>query len=308
MTVPLLLPPGACLLHVGPYKTGSSSIQAAMHQQRDALRRHGVVYAGRTARARRPGWAVIGTTPRGRRTATIEEWLELADEVRAAADQRVCVSTEDLARVEPGIARRVVEDLGPERTHVLTVVRRLDRLLPSQWQQRAQSFKTDDYDEYLHVVLDPGGPADHQSRRAFWASHDLAKVLGTWAGAAGADRVIAVVADEADRALLPRTVEQLLGLPDGLLQEVQGGNPSLSHNAVEVLRRLNVLAEERGWPDEVYARVVREAAHAMKYAGRSEHDVTVPRLPAWAANRVRRAQRPSRGRARRGRGARGRGR
>ena len=282
-----LLPPGACLLHVGPYKTGSSAIQAALHHRRAALREHGVLYAGSTARARRPGWAVIGVTPRGRRTATIEEWLELADEVRAAADLRVCVSTEDLARVDAAVARRVVEDLGPSRTQVLTVVRRLDRLLPSQWQQRAQSFKTDDYDEYLHAVLDRDGPEDHPSRRAFWASHDVGKVLGTWSTAASPAHVIAVVADEEDRALLPRTFEQLLGLPDGLLREATGSNPSLSHNAVELLRRLNVLAQDRGWPDEVYARVVREAAHAMKYTGRSEHDVTVPRLPGWAADRVR---------------------
>jgi hypothetical protein len=287
VTGSLLLPSGSCLLHVGPYKTGSSSIQAALHQQRELLRDHGVRYAGRTSRARRAGWAVIGTTPRGRRTATIEEWLELVDEVRSAHEARVCVSTEDLARVDEATARRVVGDLGVERTHVLTVVRRLDRLLPSQWQQRAQSLKTDDYDDYLHAVLDPDGPPDHQSRRAFWASHDLAKVLDTWAGAAGRERVIAVVADESDRGLLPRTFEQLLGLPDGALQEAPGANPSLSHNAVELLRRLNVLAEERRWPDEVYTRVVREAAHAMKHAGRSEHDAAVPRLPSWAADRVR---------------------
>ena len=283
----LLLPPGACLLHVGPYKTGSSAIQAALHGSRPALREHGVLYAGSTARARRPGWAVIGVTPRGRRTATIDEWLALADEVRSAADLRVCVSTEDLARVGPDIAGRVVSDLGPERVHVVTVVRRLDRLLPSQWQQRAQSFKTDTYDEYLHAVLDTDGAEDHPSRKAFWASHDVGRVLGTWASAAGASRVVAVVADEADRGLLPRTFEQLLGLPDGMLAAASGANPSLSYNAVELLRRLNVLADERGWPDEVYGRVVREAAHTMKGAGRSELDAAVPPLPTWAEARVR---------------------
>ena len=284
---PLLLPAGSCLLHVGPYKTGSSSIQAALHAQRPALREHGVLYAGSTQRARRPGWAVIGVTPRGRRTATIDEWLALVEEVRGAAELRVCVSTEDLARVGPDVAERVVSDLGPERVHVVTVVRRLDRLLPSQWQQRAQSFKTDTYDEYLHAVLDPSGQEDHPSRKAFWASHDVSKVIGTWASASVPSQVVAVVADEADRELLPRTFEQLLGLPEGMLAPEPGGNPSLSYNAVELVRRLNVLATERGWPDEVYGRVVREAAHAMKSAGRSELDVAVPPLPLWAADRVR---------------------
>ena len=168
------------------------------------------------------------------------------------------MSTEDLARVDAEVARRVVQDLGPERVRVLTVVRRLDRLLPSQWQQRAQGFRPEDFDEYLHAVLDRDVPADHPARRPFWASHDVGKVLRTWAGEAGADRVIALVADETDRALLPRTFEGLLGLPVGMLEDYAGSNPSLSYNGVEVIRRLNLLAQERGWPDEVYSRYVRE--------------------------------------------------
>ena len=287
MTAAAPLPPAACLLHVGPYKTGSSSIQAVLAARREELAHHGVAYPGASARARRAGWAVIGTTPRGRRPASIDDWRSLVQEVEDAAGERVCVSTEDFARVDEDVAKRVVEDLGAERVHVLTVVRRLDRLLPSQWQQRAQSLKTDSYEEYLHAVLDPDGPEDHPSRRAFWASHDAGKVLATWAAAAGQDRVVALVADEDDRAALPRTFEQLLALPAGLLQETPRGNPSLSYNAVELLRRLNVLAAERGWPDEVYTRVVREAARAMKDADRSPLDVSVPRLPAWAADRVR---------------------
>ena len=66
VTSSLLLPEGACLVHIGPYKTGSSSIQAAFHAKRAELReQHGVVYPGKEVRARRAGWGVIGVTPRG---------------------------------------------------------------------------------------------------------------------------------------------------------------------------------------------------------------------------------------------------
>jgi len=58
--VSLRLPEGARLLHIGPQKTGTTSLQAAMHARRDDLARHGVVYAGKGMRPRAPIWALIG--------------------------------------------------------------------------------------------------------------------------------------------------------------------------------------------------------------------------------------------------------
>ena len=280
------LPDGALLLHVGPYKTGSTAIQAALHGAREEMRGHGVVYAGTGTRAMRAGWAVIGSTPRGRPTATIDEWERLVEEVRAAPDLRICVSTEDFGRVGPEVAHRVVTDLGRERVHVVTVARRLDRLLPSQWQQRAQSFRSDSYEEFLRAVLSER-PRQHPTGKAFWQSHDLRRLLNVWSAEVGADQVIAIVADESDRALLPRTFESLLGVPEGLLQQTPAANPSLSYNGVEMLRRLNLLAEEKGWPDEVYYPLMRRMVDEMKSAGRSEGDRAVPGLPDWAEDRVR---------------------
>lgn len=287
-TTPLTgrLPEGAVLLHVGPYKTGSTAIQAALHNAREEMHTHGVRYAGTGTRAMRAGWAVIGSTPRGRPEATIDEWEELVEEVRGAPDELVCVSTEDFGRVGPELARRIVADLGAERVHVVTVVRRLDRLLPSQWQQRAQSFRTESYEEFLRAVLGEK-PRQHPTGKAFWQSHDVKRLLKVWSDEVGPQHVVAIVADESDRAVLPRTFEQLLGVPDGLLQQAPPANPSLSYNGVEMLRRLNLAAQEKGWPDEVYYPVMRSMVDQMKSAGRGDGDRSVPGLPAWAEERVR---------------------
>lgn len=282
----LRLPEGSVLLHIGPYKTGSSALQASLHRTRDELRRHGVRYAGAAIRAMRPGWGVIGKTPRGRRPATEDEWLELVEEVRTATEPRVCISTEDFARVRPEVVRRVVADLGADRLHVLCVVRRLDRLMPSQWQQRAQSFKSTTYDDYLAVVLDED--ASHADRNAFWASHDVATTVGRWADEVGPERVTLVVADESDRDLLPRTVERMLGLPDGLLAPEPGRNASLSLNAIEVLRRVNLAFSEHGWPDEVYHHLVRMGMlRELKQIGRAADELSIPAVPIAHAGRLR---------------------
>ncbi|MFP5335959.1 MAG: hypothetical protein ACLGIV_11685 [Actinomycetes bacterium] len=282
----LCLPEGSVLLHIGPYKTGSSALQASLHRSRDELRAHGVRYAGDAIRAMRPGWGVIGRTPRGRRPASEDEWLDLVQETRTATEPRVCVSTEDFARVRPEIVERIVRDLGADRLHVLVVVRRLDRLMPSQWQQRAQSFKSTTYDDYLAVVLDE--TSRHADHNAFWASHDVAATVGRWADAVGPHRVTLVVADESDRNLLPRTVERMLGLPAGLLAPEPGRNASLSLNAVEVLRRVNQAFAGHGWPDGVYHHLIRTGMlRELKQAGRGADELSIPAVPAAHAQRLR---------------------
>jgi hypothetical protein len=149
----LLLPEGSCLLHIGPYKTGSTAVQVAMHKARGAMRERGVVYPGTWQRAMRPGWAVLGYTPRGRDPVPIEVWQDLVAEVRDPAAIRSCVSTEDFGSASPARAKRIVDDLGGDSVHVVAVARRLDRLLPSQWQERVKSHDTFTYDAWLRLVL-----------------------------------------------------------------------------------------------------------------------------------------------------------
>ena len=114
--------------------------------------------------------------------------------------------TEDFARVRPQVVERIVRDLGADRLHVLYVVRRLDRLLPSQWQQRTQGFKRMSYDAYLAMVLDPTGR--RREHRAFWAAHDVTAVVDRWAAQVGPERCTVVVveqgADAADRWIAER--------------------------------------------------------------------------------------------------------
>ena len=47
------LPDGAVLLHIGPYKTGTTAIQVSLHQHRADLAAHGVLYPGTSTRQRR---------------------------------------------------------------------------------------------------------------------------------------------------------------------------------------------------------------------------------------------------------------
>jgi hypothetical protein len=50
------LPDGALLLHIGPHKTGTTAIQAALANGRPQLLRHGVVTRGASASTMRQLW------------------------------------------------------------------------------------------------------------------------------------------------------------------------------------------------------------------------------------------------------------
>ncbi len=289
-TEDLLVPAGTRLLHIGPQKTGTTAIQVAMNRSRAELREHGVVFPGKSTRPRLAVWSLLGT-PDGRPQPRIEHWHGLVREVEEAGDLRVCVSTEDWARTDLEGARQVVSGLGGDRAHVVATARRLDKLLPSQWQQRVKMRRTTlTYEQWLEVVL-----RDHSDDPVWqnvWVPHDIGSLVDRWTEAAGSrERFSLIVADESDRGFLPRTFEQLLGLPDGLLNlaETEVLNQSRGIGRIEVIRRLTLAFEENDWPEEIFpaggpmrVRLTDE----LKSAAPWPNELSVPTLPGWAAERV----------------------
>jgi hypothetical protein len=280
-----VLPEGALLLHIGPPKTGSTAIQMALHSSRPALAEHGVLYPGKRMRARSAAAAVLGSgMPVGREKPKIERWHALVDEIRTTSLPRVCVSHESFARADDAAVGRILGDLGAERTHVVYVARRLDKVLPSHWQERVKAWSDVPFEEFLrHLLDDPDAP---QGRR-IWQPHDLGAVVGRWAGQVGRDRVTVLVADEHDRDLIPRTFEELLGLPPGMLMPPrERSNTSLSFLEAEAIRRLNRMARDEEWSSREYWKVMqRGVVQALAHRDRSG-DPRIHGLPAWALEQV----------------------
>src|SRR4051812_4137648 len=109
----LLLPIGARLLHIGPHKTGTSTIQDALSEAREEMLAHGVVYPGRQRSHIRAACAVTGARGLvGAPPARPREWRALLHEVAAAGDQRVVISSEFFDMSDAATARRVVAELG----------------------------------------------------------------------------------------------------------------------------------------------------------------------------------------------------
>ena len=284
------IPEGARLVHIGPHKTGSTAIQVALHSARDRLGEHGVAYVTLGGyRARKAGWALgLRGRPSGTQAPPIRQWERFAAAVAAADAPRVCVSNEDFGRATKAQAARVVDDLGGERVHVVSVVRRLDRYLPSQWQERVKAGEERTYDEWLRVVLDTDDAEPDWDRRNVWFSHDVRALVERWLKVVEPERYTVVVSDEADHAMLPRTFEAMLGLPEGfVVPDPSRSNRGLSWAETELIRSVNQLLEDRGVPRPRRRRLLQTAVLREMQARPTPAGPSSPPLPDWAADRLR---------------------
>lgn len=287
----LLVPEGSRLVHIGPHKTGSTAIQGALHEARAALEEHGVHYAGAGVRPRQAGWALgIAGRKAGTPVPPMRHWDELVRDVRDAGPRRVCVSNEDFGRATPEQTKKVVGDLGGDAVHpvhVVAVARRLDRYLPSQWQERVKAGQSKSYEDWLRVVL--AEESDAWDWRNVWRAHDTAGLVRRWTAEVGAESFTLIVSDDSDRDLLPRTFEQLLGLPEGLLEpRPDRSNRSLSWSEVELVRSLNQASRRNGWSKDLHDSLVKQqVVRTLRGLPPAQVGPRTPPLPAWALDRVR---------------------
>jgi hypothetical protein len=282
----LLLAPASRLVHIGPPKTGTTSVQSAFHAGRTMLRQHRVHYAGRTEQPLLAALAVAGGEGmRGDRPAQPADWTELADEVRAAGDRRVVVSSEFFSYADDAAARRVVTEVTGGPVHVVITLRPIHKIAPSQWQQFVQNGFGVPYHEWLDGMF--RRPPYDQPTPSFWRRHKQDDLVRRWAGVVGPENLTVVVADESDPGTLLRTFEAFVGLPEGsLVPTGNAANRSLTFGEIELVRRINVEWERRGWSDDAHARFVRRGAARRMKIGRwpAPEEARLP-MPKWALER-----------------------
>jgi hypothetical protein len=278
------LPAGTRLLHIGPHKTGTTSIQGALFAARDQLAEHGVDWPHTS---RHPMDAVLAAVSRGGmmgdRGPSEKQWLQLVDRVQAAGDRTAVVSSEFFADApDDESIERIVEQLGGDRVHILITLRPLAKIMPSQWQQYVQNGLRMGYEDWLTHMLKKA-PYE-QPNPSFWRRHRHDRLVERWARVAGPERITVVVVDDRDRGGLMRTFESLLGLPQDLLHEVPDtANRSLTLAETEMLRNLNKEFRGNGLPEELYSKLVRHGAvmHMKNTCSPTAQDVKIC-TPQWA--------------------------
>lgn len=270
-----LLPPGARVLHIGPHKTGTTSLQSAFHTHRREAAAAGVHYAGAS---RQPIAAALSV----RAGDAGGPWEGLRREVARQGNRRVVISSEWFADAQAAGISRIVADLDPARLHVVVTLRPLARVLPSQWQQYVQVGLQLDYEPWLEQMLNATGSTVTPT---FWHRHRHEQLIDRWAAVVGTDRVVAVVANDTNHGAVLRAFEQLTGLPRGLLvPEVSRRNRSLTRPEAELVRLLHRRLRDAGLDRRVRNDLVLYGATAALRERTPDPAESPIRTPAWAVD------------------------
>jgi hypothetical protein len=280
------LPEGTILLHIGPYKTGTTAIQAALAENRESMTAQGVSYPGRGNHEFSPAMAIThGRVDPGRSLdAHLSYWHEMVDGFRRERPRIGVLSSEAYSEATPERIAAILEELGPT-AHVVITLRPLVRIIGSQWQQYLQNNQTMGYLEWLEGVLarpEPGPPTP-----TFWTRHRHDRLVQRWLDVVGPERLTLLVVDDNDKTFLMRGFEHLLGLDPGTLDLRQAQrNRSLTYNEIEFVRAFNTAYRASDFGAADYTTFIRYAAmRAIQARTPSPEDQRLL-TPQWAVDRT----------------------
>lgn len=277
------LPLGTRLLHVGPPKTGTTSLQLALHRSRKPLAEQGVYLPSPEVN---PKDAVWGGIDFNSTDAHVAKWGELVKAAADTGDRRAVISSEFFADADDEHAKSVVQELGGPTVHVVITLRPLVKVLPSWWQQFVQIGMAEQYDHWLDMTLNGNGRNNLSWRWERQQRH--VEFLDRWIAAAGAENVSVVVVDDTDHERILRDFEALLGLSAGVLPlPKMGTNRSLTAPEIEFVRQCFEEFKKKNLPREHYRKyVVRGAVPRMKNQRTPDKSESKVVTPLWAQEKA----------------------
>lgn len=281
----LLVPPGTRLLHIGPPKTGTTTIQAAFHDAREASLAQGVRYAGRSQHS---AIAVLAGTGRpsfkgDQVPPPPAKWRAFLKDIETAPEPRVVISSEFFADAEPAIIPRLVDELGRDRLHVVLTLRPLSRILPSQWQQFVKSGLSLSYDTWLDGIFNK----PDSTTPTFWRRHHHHELAALWAAEVGAKNVTVIVINDRDHEDVLRVLEGMTGLREGTLRTIDDHvNRSMTLPEAEAVRAFNIAFRAEGLSNDLLHRVMNFGTSDYMKARPPKPEEPKVRTPQWALDRV----------------------
>ena len=248
-------------VHVGLQKTGTSYLQAAMLNSREALAAHGLDLVPPTKRESFELMLVVRDRYGSRRDPVSDERIlrRFSGQLDAAAGPRAVLSQESLAAAGPRQIERLLAACGDREVHVVATVRDLARQLPSSWQEQVKAGGTSPYPQYLEDLQELERTGNGRNP---WIHLDPPRVLGRWQRAVPASRihVVTVPPSGSSTTLLLARLARVLGVdPVHLEPEDRPSNSSLGHVQAEILRRVNAELGDGIRGSHVYGDVVKRA-------------------------------------------------
>lgn len=279
MTEPLTI------LHIGPHKSGTTSIQLALYRARSTLlTQHGIRYL---TDARRINSNVAIHAFRSRASQHLEYgskpprlfWSQLREQVLTS--NRSVVSAESLSRLTDEEVTLLRAELAGTSVRILITMRPLVRMVVSQWQQIVQNGPAPELCEFSEGVINGVINTPRMKGRSEVVAglqHDA--LVRRWSRAFGPEKLEVVVADDANPELLYARVADVIGVPQAVLLTEKTANRSLTWPEAELIRATFDQLESEGalpllGPDRLLARIALDLKTRRVPPG-DEHRVKFP--------------------------------
>ena len=275
--------PQRLYFHVGLPKTGSTSIQAALASNREALKEHGFLYPF----VRQEGMFLAAVEMVG----TAARWGQDPDDVAGTFAHllrrgrrlggTVVISHEIFGSANRAQIEAIRQQLEGYDVHVVVTARDLGRTATAEWQEQVKNGDPHSFTEYADRLL-ADLPDDPREATSFWRSQNLGRLLDRWSVVAPPENTHVVICPRAGAPadLLWDRFAEALGLPaDAVdLSQVPRRNESLGTAQVALLR--DVLAEvDDRLPQPWHSRLAKRwFAQTLLTRGRSDKPVTPPAL------------------------------
>lgn len=275
--------PQRLYFHIGLPKSGSTYLQAALGNNREALKAHGFVYPY----VRQEGMFLAAVEMVG----SARRWGQDPDDVAGTFAHllrrgrriggTVVISHEIFGSAHPPQIESMRQMLEGFDVHLVVTARDLGRTATAEWQEQVKNGEAQTFGEFTDAVL-ARLPHDPAHAGGFWRSQNLGALLDRWSVVAPPEKTHVVTCPRtgAPKELLWERFADAIGLaPDVVdLSQVPRRNESLGTAQVALLRDVLVAVGDRleqPWHSRLAKRWF---AQTLLTRGRSDKPVTPPEL------------------------------
>ena len=261
------MPAPRVLLHLGTPKTGTTFLQEVMWHHRDQLAAHGVHYPGSFPEAHFQAAVDLQGVDFNdwHDDAGEGSWKRMVERVRGLSGT-VVLSHELFGEASEERARMALEDLSFADVELVLTLRDLGRQIPAAWQEDLKNRHYMSFEEFAAAVC-PDNDVGAWYGNEFWRRQDVPKLLARWTPGLPPDKVhlITLPRRGSGQEELWRRFASVVGVDPDVVDTAHPAirrNRSLGQREAQVLRRVNVLLEDKvPWP--VYGEVMAHLAEQV---------------------------------------------
>lgn len=230
-------------LHIGPHKTGTTSLQIALKRSSQVLRnRYGIDYVTDPGRenaniAVQAFRQVRSRSTKGSEIPPYRKWEEALN--RLLRSPRSVLSAESFCTFDDAQVRELHSQLQRAKVTIVITLRPLAKVIPSQWQQIAQNGPSPTFEEFIESVL-AGSPltASMDTRMRVLERLDHSAIIRRWTAVFGSENVKIVIADEQKPEHLFNSLADTLEVEQTDIAKLNNSNRSLTLQEIETIRSI----------------------------------------------------------------------